>query len=62
MITKYSVILGVKLPVLGIPYSSFTCELVVEGDNYEEVKKEAMTKIENQINDFQEMLPKNLGN
>lgn len=61
MITKHVVTLGVKLPVMGIPYSSFTCELSVEGDNYEEVKQEAMRRIESQINDFVDTLPKGLG-
>lgn len=60
MITKYSVVLGVKLPIIGIPYSSFTCELGVEGDNYDEVKEEAMRRIETQINDFVDILPKQL--
>ncbi len=53
-------VLGVKLPIIGIPYSSFTCELGVEGDNYDEVKEEAMRRIETQINDFVDILPKQL--
>ena len=47
---KYSVTLGVKLPVPSIPYSSFTTSLTICGDNYEELSKELLEKFEVQFN------------
>lgn len=44
--SKYSVTLGVKLPVPSIPYSSFTTSLTICGDDYEEVSKELLEKFE----------------
>lgn len=46
---KYTITLGVKLPVPSIPYSSFTTSLTICGDDYGEISKELLEKFEIQL-------------
>jgi len=45
---KYTISLGVKLPIPGVNYSSVQSMISVSGDNYEELKIEAFTRLEQQ--------------
>ena len=43
---KYTVSLAIKLPIPNINYSSCESMVSISGDNYDEVKNEAMIKLE----------------
>ena len=47
--SKYTITLGVKLPVPSIPYSSFTTSLTICGDDYVGISKELLEKFEIQL-------------
>ena len=47
--SKYTITLGVKLPVPSIPYSSFTTSLTICGDDYGDISKELLEKFEIQF-------------
>ena len=44
--SKYTLMASYKLPIPGINYSSYTVEVSVSGDNFEEVQEDLFDKLE----------------
>jgi len=49
---KYTVSFSIKLPIANVPYSSVQSMISVSGDEYDQVKEEAMEKLEKQTLDI----------